>query len=98
MSVVVNLLPAVKIGSNRPEEEAAEALKTPMTTPKMGRKPIRDKLDEMDVQERTALVKAKKHANYLVKRTFVVQARFVPSQSSDSTASANQKETTDKST
>lgn len=63
--VGVNLLPAVSNWVASIEEEAAEALKTPMATPKMGRKPIRNKLDELDVQEQTALLKAKKHENYL---------------------------------
>ena len=63
--VVVNLLPSVKSWVASIEEEAAEALKTPMPTPKMGRGPIRDKLDDMDDYERTALLKAKKHQNYL---------------------------------
>lgn len=63
--VGVNLLPAVKNWVASIEEEAAEALKTPMATPKMGRKPIRNKLDELDPSERTALLKAKKHENYL---------------------------------
>jgi dipeptide/tripeptide permease len=63
--VVVNLLPGVKNWVASIEEEAAIALKTPAPTPKIGRKPIRDKLDEIDLQERTALIKAKKHQNYL---------------------------------
>jgi hypothetical protein len=65
LGVVINLLPPVKNWVASIEEEAAEALKTPMATPKMGRKPIRDKLEDLDVQERTALIKAKKHENYL---------------------------------
>lgn len=55
--VIVNLLPGVKNFVASVEQEAARALKTPTTTPKIG--PIRNKLDE-----RTALLKAKKRHNY----------------------------------
>ena len=98
LGVVVNLLPAVKNWVASIEEEAAEALKTPMATPKMGRKPIRDKLDEFDVQERTALVKAKKHANYLKYGSgpsLYKQGSFRAGPL-DSTASANKEEATGK--
>lgn len=63
--VGVNLLPSVKNWVASIEEEAAIILKTPAPTPKIGRRPIRDKLDDIDSQERTALLKAKKHQNYL---------------------------------
>lgn len=65
LGVIVNLLPGVKNWVASIEEAAAVALKTPAPTPKIGRGPIRYKLDEMDLQERTALIKAKKHQNYL---------------------------------
>jgi POT family proton-dependent oligopeptide transporter len=58
LGVIVNLLPGVTNWVASIEQEAAIALKTPMTTPKIG--PVRDKLKD---PERTALLK--KRPNYV---------------------------------
>jgi dipeptide/tripeptide permease len=67
--VFVNLLPSVRDWVATIEEEAAAAMKTPMPTPMTPRRPIRNKggaVDsEEDDEEKTALLKAKKHENYL---------------------------------
>jgi POT family proton-dependent oligopeptide transporter len=58
LGVIVNLLPGVTNWVASIEQEAAIALKTPMTTPRSG--PVRDKLND---PERTALLK--KRQNYV---------------------------------
>lgn len=65
MGVVVNLLPPVRDWVASIEDEAANALKTPATTPRHTR-PIRNKLSSEDLDdEETALLKVKQHQNYL---------------------------------
>lgn len=66
--VFVNLLPSVRDWVASIEEEAAVAVKTPLPTPIPPRRPVRNKggaVDSEDEEESTALLKAKKHENYL---------------------------------
>ena len=81
--VIVNLLPQVKNYVAAIEEEAAATLKTPTATPKItkGRPPLRsERLEEMDAQERTALLsKVKKRQSYVkfgTRPTLYKQASF----------------------
>lgn len=65
MGVGINLLPSVKEWVASIEDDAAEALKTPVPTPRVGRRPVRKKLEDEDIDEKAALLGVKRHKNYL---------------------------------
>ena len=65
LGVVINLMPPVRNWVALIEDEAANALRTPAPTPRISKKPVRKKLDEDALDEATALLRVRKHRNYL---------------------------------